>query len=150
MANNEAAVLAERLRAAAAAAGAHLVEGHVRTGSASHIPEVYLETDAALALISVAKPRVIYVDETMLEFEDLLVEARELLRLGENDDTPAALGIDLEPLAAGVVHQDQRDPGVRCQVAQADVLAVAAEVGEGQRLGVDDLQESGRAPRCWT
>ena len=54
MANNEAAVLAERLRAAAAAAGAYLVEGHVRTGSASTIPEVYLETEAALALISVA------------------------------------------------------------------------------------------------
>jgi hypothetical protein len=99
MADNEAAVLAERLRAAAEAIGAHLVEGHVRTGSASTIPEVYLEMDAALALISVAKPRVIYVDETLLEFEDLLVEARELLRLGEDDETPAALRAAAAPLS---------------------------------------------------
>ena len=98
MADNDAAVLAERLRAAAEAIGAHLVEGHVRTGSASTIPEVYLEMDAAFALISVAKPRVIYVDETLLEFEDLLVEARELLRLGEDDETPAALRAAAAPL----------------------------------------------------
>src|SRR3546814_17269100 len=92
MADNDAAVLAERLRAAAGAIGAHLVQGHVRTGSASTIPEVYLDTDAALALISVAKPRVLYVDETMLGFEDLLQEARELLHLGEDDETPAEIG----------------------------------------------------------
>lgn len=98
MGKNDAALLAERLRAAAAAVGAHLVEGHVRTGSSSTIPEVYLETEAALALISVAKPRVLYVDETLLDFEDLLQEARDLLRLGEDDETPATLRVAAAPL----------------------------------------------------
>lgn len=35
MAHNEAAILAERLRAAANAVSGHVVEGHVHTGAAS-------------------------------------------------------------------------------------------------------------------
>lgn len=98
MRNNDAAVLAGRLRAAAESVGAHVVDGHVRTGSASPIPEVYLGTDAALALILVAKPRVLYVDETLLDFDDLLQEARDLLRVDENEDTPAMLRAAAAPL----------------------------------------------------
>lgn len=98
MAHNEAAVLAERLRATADAVGAHVVDGHIRTSAASTIPEVHLETDASLALISVARPRVLYVDETLLELEELLEAARELLGLDEGDETPAALLAAAVPL----------------------------------------------------
>ena len=38
MANNEAAVLAERLRTAAETVGAYLVEGHVRLTPPTHAP----------------------------------------------------------------------------------------------------------------
>lgn len=98
MANNDAAVLAERLRASAGAVGAHIVNGHVRTGAASTIPEVLLEVDAAVALILVAKPRVIYVDETLLELDELLQEAKDLLGIGEHDGMPAALRSLAAPL----------------------------------------------------
>ena len=106
MAHNEAAILAERLRAAADAVGAHVVDGHVRTGAASTIPEVHLEPDAAIALISVARPRVLYVDETLLELEELLEAARELLGLDEGDETPAALLAAAAPL--------RKHPGEHC------------------------------------
>lgn len=98
MANNEAAVLAERLRENATAAGAHIVDGHVRTGAASTIPEVSLDADAALALILVTKPRVIYVDETLLELDELLEEAKNLLGLGNDDAMPVALRTAAAPL----------------------------------------------------
>ncbi len=98
MADNDAGALAERLRSSAGAVGAHIVDGHVRTGAASTIPEVLLEADAALALILVAKPRVIYVDETLLDLDELLEEAKELLGLGDNDEMPAALRTAVAPL----------------------------------------------------
>lgn len=97
MARNDAAILAEQLRASATAVGAHVVEGHVRAGGASTIPEVHLETRAALEFIAMIKPRVLYVDETLLEFDDLVEEVRELLGL-EDEEIPAALRAAVAPL----------------------------------------------------
>ena len=51
----------------------------------------------------------------------------------------------LHPPAVGVVHQEEERPGVLGQVAQGDVLPVAAEVGEPERPLVDHLEEARRA-----
>ena len=47
--------------------------------------------------------------------------------------------------AGGVVDQEQESAGILRQIAERDVLLVAAVVGEGQRRLVDDLDESFRA-----
>ena len=44
----------------------------------------------------------------------------------------------------GVVHQEQRNPVVVVQVASGDVLPIAAEVGETQRVLVKRTQEPHR------
>jgi hypothetical protein len=91
MVRNDAALLAEQVRAAAVASGAHVVEGHVHAGGSSTIPQVLMETGAALALIAATKPRVLYVDENLLDYDELLEEAQEALRLDENEKMPASL-----------------------------------------------------------
>ena len=51
---------------------------------------------------------------------------------------------DLHPHAVGVVHQEQRGLGIVGEIAGRDVLAVAAEIGEAERLLVEHAQEAGR------
>src|SRR5271165_1034678 len=43
-----------------------------------------------------------------------------------------------------IIHQEQRDPVVRRDVAETDILAVAAEIREGESLVVDNAEETGR------
>ena len=45
----------------------------------------------------------------------------------------------------GIVHQDQRGAVIGREIAGADVLAVAAKVGNRQRLLVENADEAGRA-----
>src|SRR5262245_37741334 len=52
--------------------------------------------------------------------------------------------VDFEAGAARVVHQDQRRAIVAGQIANADVLTIAAIVGESQRLLIHDLEEAAR------
>src|ERR1700684_3660790 len=53
--------------------------------------------------------------------------------------------IKLEASAVGIVHQDQRGAVVGREIAGADVLAVAAKVGDRQRPVVENADEAGRA-----
>src|ERR1700722_10450216 len=54
------------------------------------------------------------------------------------------MGVKLEAPAVGIVHQDQRGAVICRKIAGADVLAIAAEVGDRQRLLVEDADEAGR------
>ena len=45
----------------------------------------------------------------------------------------------------GIVHQDQRRPVVASEIAGADVLAVAAKVGNGERRVVENADEASRS-----
>ena len=51
---------------------------------------------------------------------------------------------NLETRAVRVIHQDQGDAIIGADIAQADVLPVAAKVGEAERLFVEDFEEAGR------
>ena len=50
----------------------------------------------------------------------------------------------LDAAAAGVVHQKDKGFRVFGKVAQSDVLAIAAEVGEAECVFIDDLQKARR------
>ena len=52
---------------------------------------------------------------------------------------------DLQAGLVGVVHEEERDAGVVLEVAEGDVLLVAAQVGEGDQLWIDDVDEALRA-----
>ena len=62
--------------------------------------------------------------------------------LGRRDRPRAAE--DLQPAAARVVDQDQRHPVVAGQIADADILPVAAKVREADRPLVQHLEEARR------
>ncbi len=53
--------------------------------------------------------------------------------------------IKLEASPVGIVHQDQRGAVICREIAGADVLAVAAKVGDRQRLLIENADEAGRA-----
>ena len=55
------------------------------------------------------------------------------------------VGVDLEPRPMRVIHEEQADPVVSREVASADILAVAAIVGKGERMIIDQLKETARA-----
>ena len=133
MANNDAADLAERLRTTAGAVGAHVVDGHVRSGAASTIPEVYLEVDAALALVSAARPRVLYVDETRVEFDELLEAARGMLGIDEGEETPAALRTAAAPL--------KRHAGEHCTTAAHFVVDSILHSTEASATWMEEFQD---------
>lgn len=95
---NEAAILEDQLRAAATAGGGHVVEGHVRTGSASTVPEVHLAAEAALAVIAATRPRILYLDVSTVDIDELTQEARDRLGLDDEDAAPPALKAALAPL----------------------------------------------------
>ena len=132
MANNDAADLEKRLRASAGAVGAHVVDGHVRTGAASTIPEVLLEADAALALIQVAKPRVIYVDETLLDLDELLDAAKDHLGLGEDDEMPATLRTAVAPL--------RKNAGKHCSTSAHFVVDSVLHSTEASASWMDEFE----------
>ena len=70
-------------------------------------------------------------------------ELRRKLRIGA--EIPRLdMRIDLEAPPVGIVHQDQRRAVVCGEIASADVLAVAAKVGDRQRLLVENTDEAGR------
>ena len=52
---------------------------------------------------------------------------------------------DLHAPPIGVVHQKNQGARVLLEIARGDVLAVAAEIGEGERRLVEHAQEAGRA-----
>ena len=52
---------------------------------------------------------------------------------------------DLHPLAGCVIHEEQHRAGVICEVAGRDVLPVAAEIGEGEGVRIENAQEFLRA-----
>ena len=52
---------------------------------------------------------------------------------------------DFKTRAAWIVHQDQRDTIIGGDIANADVLPVAAEIGKAERFLVEYLEEAGRA-----
>ena len=52
---------------------------------------------------------------------------------------------DFEAGLVGVVHEEERDAGVVMEIADRDVLLVAAEIGEGEGSLVEDVQEAGIA-----
>ena len=56
---------------------------------------------------------------------------------------------DFETGLGGVVHEDEGYAVVVLEVAGGDVLLVAAKVGEGDGLVVEDVDEAGGPPRCW-
>ncbi len=65
------------------------------------------------------------------------------LACGEAD----GVAIDLEATASGVIHQEQRHPGILAQMSHGEQLAVAAEIGEGQGVRIEQAQEAhGAAP----
>jgi hypothetical protein len=51
---------------------------------------------------------------------------------------------NLQPRAVRIVHHDQRDAIVGRDVAEADILQIAAKVREGERFVVEDFDEPGR------
>ena len=53
--------------------------------------------------------------------------------------------IKLETAPVGIVHQDQRGAVVCREIAGADILAIAAEVRNRQRLVIENADEAGRA-----
>ena len=83
-------------------------------------------------------------DDGPLDLARIVRVAQPLQQLGVVLDHPGSAP-QLDPLLVGVVHQEEERPGVLRQVAERDVLAVAAEVGEGQRPVVQHLQEARRS-----
>ena len=69
-------------------------------------------------------------------------QALQDLRIGVHH---TRLSPDLHASPLGVVDEEQLRARILCQVAESDVLPVAAEVGEGQRVFIEQVQESGRA-----
>ena len=57
---------------------------------------------------------------------------------------------DLEAGLVGVVHEEEGHAGVVFEIAQADVLLVAAQVCEAEESGVEDANEALGPPRCCT
>ena len=57
---------------------------------------------------------------------------------------------DLQPELVRVVHEEQRDPLIAGDVAGAQVLTVAAEVGPGQVCSSGLRTNPGGPPRNWT
>ena len=51
---------------------------------------------------------------------------------------------NLEPRSVWIVHHDQSDAIVSRDVAETDILQIAAKVGEGEGFVVDDFDEPGR------
>src|SRR3546814_15527689 len=73
-----------------------------------------------------------------------IVQAGDEVRvLGDVDEAGAAP--DLQAAAVRVVDQDEGDTVVGPEVADAQILAVAAEAGIGQRPPVEHLEEAARA-----
>ena len=103
-----------------------LGEAPVDVLRAVHVPRLHLEDDRPLDLAGIAGV------------------SQGLDQPGIPLDHPSRAP-DLDPPPLGVVHQEEERPRVLREVAQRDVLAVAAEVGEGERPLVQDLQEAGRA-----
>ena len=62
----------------------------------------------------------------------------------------AGVAVDLQSAPVEVVRGDQGDPVVAGDIAGADVLQVAAEVGPADGVVVDDAQEPIGPPRNWT
>ena len=93
---------------------------------AVHVPRLDREEDRPLHLAGVRR------------VAELLLQVRVPL------DHPGGAP-HLHPPAIRVVHQEEERLRVLGQVAQGDVLAVAAEVGEPERVVVDHLEEPGRA-----
>ena len=93
---------------------------------AVHVPRLDREQDRPLHLAGVRR-------------------VAELLQQGRVPLDHAGGAPHLHPPAVRVVHQEEERLRVLGQVAQRDVLAVAAEVGEAERVLVDHLQEPGRA-----
>ena len=52
--------------------------------------------------------------------------------------------INLEAAPVGIVHQDQRRPTLGGKIAGADILPVAAKVGDAERPVVEHADEAGR------
>ncbi len=52
---------------------------------------------------------------------------------------------DLEARLVGVVHEEERDAVVVGEIAERDVLLVAAEISEADEIGAKDVDEAGRA-----
>lgn len=52
---------------------------------------------------------------------------------------------ELQALATGVVHEEERDAVVGGDVARREELAVAGEIGEAEGVRVEELQETARA-----
>jgi hypothetical protein len=79
-------------------------------------------------------------------FRTRLVALREQLRdqlwivLDHARDPP-----DLHPLPVLIVHEEEKSARILGQIAGADILSVAVEIGKGERLLVDDGQEAGRS-----
>jgi len=63
--------------------------------------------------------------------------------VGELDDRRMA--DELQPVAVRIVHQEERDAVVVGQIGGADILAVAAIVGEADAVARDVAQEARRA-----
>jgi len=98
--------------------------------------------------------RAVHVPGLEREHNDLLGTAK----VAFDREPPHELGIvlddarlspQLDPPPAGVVHQEDECAGILREVARGDVLPVAAEIGKGECLGVEHVQEPLRPPRCW-
>ena len=63
------------------------------------------------------------------------VNRREIVETGAPED--------LQPGLVGIVHQEQAEPVVGAEIAQAEILPVAPEIGESQRRLVEHAQEAG-------
>src|SRR4051812_30795212 len=79
-----------------------------------HVPCLHLEDDRPLDLAGIAGI------------------SRDIEQPGIPLDHPGRAP-DLDPTSLGVIHQEEERPRVLREVTQHDVLAVAAEVGEGER-----------------
>ena len=89
-------------------------------------------------------PRFDGEDDGPLDLARIVRVTQAIQQLGVILDHPGGAP-QLDPLLVGVIHQEDERLRVLRQVAERDVLAVAAEVGEGQRLVVQHLQKAGRA-----
>jgi hypothetical protein len=123
---DKAAELGAKLGACATEAGAYIVEGYVDADARPTIPEVLLDSEAALALIAAVRPRLLYRQHQHFDLAARIGEAREDLGLAEGQETPPAI----LALAKQVRRHDGEICWTSAQLVIDSVLHTTMEVAE--------------------
>ena len=72
----------------------------------------------------------------------LIMQRGDEIRVFSGINKPHAAP-DLQASLVRVIHQDQRNPVIGRQIADAQILPVSTKISVGNCLGVDNLQEAG-------